>query len=249
MTRLFLKITGLILLAFLLVLASGWLLRSWLEQENIIISPHRAPDVIADRVLKAWEDNRLTKLGNKLAQRRILIALTDEQDTLLYAVPNIRRILARENRSFRRNSDNRPPRRRSGHRIFNYSRDRETSSGEKLRVEIRSPHPRHRLLQHENADWMRESLLSALMLAMLIASLMISFFLTRPLRSVRRTMQTFGAQDFTDRVDDKVAGRRDAIGELGQGFNRMADRLEESQRSQQQLLRDISHELRSPLAT
>src|SRR6185312_10972430 len=45
-----------------------------------------------------------------------------------------------------------------------------------------------------------------------------------------------------------LAHRRDEIGELVRDFNQMAEQIERLMETQQQLLRDISHELRSPLA-
>jgi two-component system sensor histidine kinase CpxA len=42
--------------------------------------------------------------------------------------------------------------------------------------------------------------------------------------------------------------RRDELGELVRDFNQMADRIESLVRGQRQLISDISHELRSPLA-
>src|SRR5213079_3108519 len=42
--------------------------------------------------------------------------------------------------------------------------------------------------------------------------------------------------------------RRDEIGNLARAFNRMADQIQILLHGQRQLLQDISHELRSPLA-
>ena len=46
----------------------------------------------------------------------------------------------------------------------------------------------------------------------------------------------------------RLANRRDEFGVLANDFNRMGARLQSLISSQRQLLRDVSHELRSPLA-
>lgn len=49
-------------------------------------------------------------------------------------------------------------------------------------------------------------------------------------------------------LDEQICGRRDEFGLLGREFNHMAERLRSHIASREMLLRDISHELRSPLA-
>jgi two-component system sensor histidine kinase CpxA len=51
-----------------------------------------------------------------------------------------------------------------------------------------------------------------------------------------------------ERVPPLLAARRDELGDLGRDFDAMADRLQTMVASRQRLLRDVSHELRSPLA-
>ncbi len=50
------------------------------------------------------------------------------------------------------------------------------------------------------------------------------------------------------RVEGDLAKRGDELGEFARDFNRMADQTENLISSQRQLLYDVSHELRSPLA-
>jgi two-component system sensor histidine kinase CpxA len=50
------------------------------------------------------------------------------------------------------------------------------------------------------------------------------------------------------RVGTELTKRQDEVGHLGRDFNVMAERIESLVASQRQLLGDISHELRSPLA-
>jgi len=81
-----------------------------------------------------------------------------------------------------------------------------------------------------------------------VACLLLARYLTRPIRAFRAAGQSIAAGDLSARVGPSIARRKDEFGELATDFDRMADRIEELLGSQQQLLRDVSHELRSPLA-
>ncbi|MEM9552858.1 MAG: ATP-binding protein [Acidobacteriota bacterium] len=71
---------------------------------------------------------------------------------------------------------------------------------------------------------------------------------TRPITLLKRACDLLAAGDFKARVDPRLTARRDEIGELGRHFDAMASRLAHSNDLQRQLLHDVSHELRSPLA-
>ena len=73
-------------------------------------------------------------------------------------------------------------------------------------------------------------------------------YLAAPLREVRDVSYRLAAGDLQARVGPAVGVRRDEIGDLVRDFDRMAARIEALVHSQNQLLSDISHELRSPLA-
>ncbi|OGI39747.1 MAG: hypothetical protein A2140_01140 [Candidatus Muproteobacteria bacterium RBG_16_62_13] len=72
--------------------------------------------------------------------------------------------------------------------------------------------------------------------------------LTAPLARLRRATEAYASGDLSTRVMPHMGRRRDEIAELGQSFDHMAGRLQELMTSQRQLLSDVSHELRSPLA-
>ena len=73
-------------------------------------------------------------------------------------------------------------------------------------------------------------------------------WLTGPIRSLRTAVADLGRGDLGARVDPNVAKRRDETGELAREFDAMAERIQRLVVSHRQLLQDVSHELRSPLA-
>jgi two-component system sensor histidine kinase CpxA len=72
--------------------------------------------------------------------------------------------------------------------------------------------------------------------------------LSSPVGSLRKATRHLSEGDLTARVGPPVARRRDEFGDLARDFDAMAERLEALVVSQRRLLRDVSHELRSPLA-
>jgi two-component system, OmpR family, sensor kinase len=68
--------------------------------------------------------------------------------------------------------------------------------------------------------------------------------LTRPVRRLTRAVTAFGDGQFDARVTNPG---HDEIGKLGRAFNSMAERIQDSLRSERLLLAAISHELRTPL--
>ncbi|RMG54371.1 MAG: HAMP domain-containing protein, partial [Gammaproteobacteria bacterium] len=77
--------------------------------------------------------------------------------------------------------------------------------------------------------------------------LLLTRSLTRPIGQLRRATRAFAAGRLETRVGADLRGDRELV-RLGQDFDRMAERIEALVTGQQRLLRDISHELRSPLA-
>lgn len=83
-----------------------------------------------------------------------------------------------------------------------------------------------------------------LMAANLVLCYILARHLTAPLRALQRAVERFGKGDFTARVGST---RRDELGQLARTFDHMAEQIQTLLESQRHLLRDISHELRSPL--
>jgi len=72
--------------------------------------------------------------------------------------------------------------------------------------------------------------------------------LTTPVRTLRAAAARLAAGELGVRVGDSVGRRGDEIADLARDFDRMAERLQEMLESRERLLRDVSHELRSPLS-
>src|SRR5208282_3567658 len=77
---------------------------------------------------------------------------------------------------------------------------------------------------------------------------LLSWSITSPVTRLRQATQSLAAGDLTARAGAPVSGRRDELAELMRDFDRMAERIEGLVDSQSRLLKDVSHELRSPLA-
>ncbi len=86
---------------------------------------------------------------------------------------------------------------------------------------------------------------------LLLVSGIVCFFLARsfaaPIGRLRQATRQFAAGDLAIRIGDQVTSKNE-IGGLAKDFDHMAERIENLVGAQQRLLRDISHELRSPLA-
>jgi len=76
---------------------------------------------------------------------------------------------------------------------------------------------------------------------------LLAHYLVQPILRLRRATQAVAAGDLSARAGAAVGERKDEIGDLVRDFDRMAGRIEALVQSQKQLLRDISHDLRSPL--
>ncbi len=77
---------------------------------------------------------------------------------------------------------------------------------------------------------------------------LLAWSITSPVTRLRQAAQSLAAGDLTARTGAPAGGRRDELTELMRDFDRMAERIESLVDSQSRLLKDVSHELRSPLA-
>ena len=86
----------------------------------------------------------------------------------------------------------------------------------------------------------------------LLVSGAVSWFLATtisgPVRKLRDATVALAGGDLAVRVAESVGQRRDELGTLGRDFDAMAENLQRAATRQTELSRNISHELRSPLA-
>lgn len=88
----------------------------------------------------------------------------------------------------------------------------------------------------------------ALLLVALLVCYALARYLSSPIQKIRRATQKLAEGELGTRVGDEVGNRRDELAVLAKDFDVMAERIESLITSQQRLSRDVSHELRSPLA-
>jgi signal transduction histidine kinase len=92
--------------------------------------------------------------------------------------------------------------------------------------------------------------LQVLLLALsvtLLMSLLLARSITRPILALQHTTESLATGELEARVPEPARSRRDEIGRLARSLDSMAERLGSLIRGQRQLLRDVSHEVRSPL--
>jgi two-component system sensor histidine kinase CpxA len=89
-------------------------------------------------------------------------------------------------------------------------------------------------------------------LAMLLTAGLLCYLLARyivsPVVKLRAVTQQVAGGDLSARVGPLLGTRRDELAAMGHDFDAMAARIETLVSAQARLIRDISHELRSPLA-
>jgi two-component system sensor histidine kinase CpxA len=94
--------------------------------------------------------------------------------------------------------------------------------------------------------------LLARVLAVVLAAGVLCYLLARyivtPVVKLREVTRQVTGGDLSARVGPRLGGRRDELAAMGHDFDEMASRVETLVGAQTRLLRDISHELRSPLA-
>jgi histidine kinase len=102
----------------------------------------------------------------------------------------------------------------------------------------------------------RASLLRALLLAAALATLtaiglsaFVSHQIAQPVRRLATATHRIGAGHYAERVTVPPADRGDELGELADSFNEMAASLERTERHRLELVGDVAHELRTPIAT
>ena len=82
----------------------------------------------------------------------------------------------------------------------------------------------------------------------LLFSVLFAWHLTRPMNALRRSFGLVARGDLGVRLLPALRWRRDELTEVARDFDLMVERLQQLVAGREQLLHDVSHELRSPLA-
>ncbi len=243
MRSLFWRILASFWLAITLVAGLSILLGHMLNQDAWILSRHPGLSSLAQDWTQRYEEQGEDAAQQLLEKRKrryhIDVQVLNESGDPLVRGTFPRRAAAYEARQ--NNDDRQLPWRRL---TAEYTSPK---TGETYLLIYRIPHP-------ELDAWHRESLLwplSALGIALVVLtlfSLLVTLSITRPLSRLRGAVHDLGQTTYQQNSLARLANRRDEFGVLANDFNRMGARLQSLIGSQRQLLRDVSHELRSPLA-
>jgi len=90
--------------------------------------------------------------------------------------------------------------------------------------------------------------IGAAVLASLLFAALLAWYFARPIRALRQAFDAAASGDLSPRFTAKPRAGGDELTTLGRDFDRMTSRLRSLLDGQKNLLHDVSHELRSPLA-
>ncbi|MET1078456.1 MAG: HAMP domain-containing sensor histidine kinase [Pseudomonas sp.] len=240
MRSLFWRIFASFWLAIALVAGLFLLLGRALNQDAWIINHHPALDQLAQRWTQIYETQGAPAAQQALEQLRqashINVQVLDDDGQALVPGTFPPRAAAFEARQ--------SPRRLPWRRLAEeYS---SPVSGQSYLLIYRIPHAELDAWHRDSRLWPLSALGIALVV-LTVLSLLLTLSITRPLARLRGAVHDLGQTSYQQNSLARLANRRDEFGVLAKDFNRMGARLQGLIGSQRQLLRDVSHELRSPL--
>jgi two-component system sensor histidine kinase CpxA len=108
------------------------------------------------------------------------------------------------------------------------------------------------ILPRNISFWGSPATLAGLLLAALLVTGVVAWLIaravSRPLRELQNAARELASGHTAARVPDAIARRNDELGALAVDFNRMAGQLDVLISGREQLMQELSHELRGPLA-
>ncbi|WP_150303469.1 HAMP domain-containing sensor histidine kinase [Pseudomonas saliphila] len=240
--RLFWKVFAVLWIATLLVGGSGFLVSRALQQDWLLLQFHPQLRDFSEQLIDTYEEQGPAAaqrwLESQRQEHRLRAQLYDDQGISLLTgtLPSLPRFETSL-------PGQQPPARFRHGRVFQLAW---TSDIADYQLTLNIPAP-------ELFRWQRTpfALIANITLAMAVLamiSLALSRYLTAPLRRLGQAAQELAKGRFDARTLEHIGQRRDEIGELSRRFQSMGERVQSLLDSQRQLMRDISHELRSPLA-
>ncbi|MFA5678453.1 MAG: HAMP domain-containing sensor histidine kinase [Pseudomonas sp.] len=239
--RLFWKVFAVLWLATLLVGGSGFLISRTLQQDWLLLQFHPQLRDFSQQLVGVYEQQGPGAAQQWLEQQQQEYRLRAElfnsqgQQLILGTLPTLP---GREAAS----SGTAEQRPRHG-RLFQLAWDSERASYQLL-LHI----PGGELFRWQRTPFAMVSNITMAMLLLALLSLLLSRYLTAPLQKLGVAAEDLAKGRFDVSGLTRIGRRRDEIGHLSRRFQSMADRVQSLLNSQTQLMRDISHELRSPLA-
>jgi len=239
--RLFWKVFAVLWLATLLVGGSGFLISRTLQQDWLLLQFHPQLRDFSEQLVSVYERQGPAAaqqwLERQQQRHRLRAELFDSQGQRL-----IRGTLPTLPRYEAPNLTGGEQRTRHG-RLFQLAWDSEQASYQLL-LHV----PAQELFRWQRTPLAMLSNITMVMLLLALLSLLLSRYLTAPLQKLGVAAEDLAEGRFDARALARIGRRRDEIGQLSRRFQSMADRVQSLLNSQNQLMRDISHELRSPLA-
>lgn len=108
------------------------------------------------------------------------------------------------------------------------------------------------ILPRNISFWGSPATLAGLLIAALLVTGVVAWLIargvSRPLRELQYAARELASGHTAARVPGAIAARRDELGALAADFNRMAGQLDVLISGREQLMQELSHELRGPLA-
>ncbi len=207
--------------------------------------PGRPPHRLLLRLMYSLQNAPREELPQLIASVKdkadidVYLIQANGEELLGQDVPAAAREAAQRLRGKRQRINERGP---DGHLLAHEIYRRDTGP---LKVVAQLPPPRHRVL-----GIIGRSPGLRLLLALLVSGIVcyaLSRLVTRRLKALQGASRQLARGDLDTRLQVRDSGG-DETDELARDFNSMASRLQERMDAQQRLLRDVSHELRSPLA-
>ena len=121
-----------------------------------------------------------------------------------------------------------------------------SAKGNRYIIEALTPRPpRHLVNMLQRVNTLQFFII---LFASTLVSFLLSWSITRPLKKLGIASRQFAQGDLHTHVDSRLLQRADEIGDLAHDISYMMQKLQQTISAQKQLLHDVSHELRAPLA-
>lgn len=121
-----------------------------------------------------------------------------------------------------------------------------SAKGNRYTVEALTPRPpRHLVNMLQRVNTLQFFII---LFASTLVSFLLSWSITRPLKKLGAASRQFAQGDLQTAIDTKLLQRADELGDLAKDFSYMMRQIQQTISAQKQLLHDVSHELRAPLA-